>query len=128
MGINDLNTFVTIFIALTLHVIFLSNLILLLSVLLKTKTSYQSIIAPILFLFGLIGGAFWSTELLSESIAFITYISPIYWSLKVMNASILINQSVNSTLIMIGYLGATLLFSTLTLICFKYSQQKLRHP
>lgn len=128
MGINDLSTFLTILITLMLHVFFLSNLIILLSVILKSKTSYQSIIAPLLFLLGLIGGAFWSTELLSDSIAIITYLSPIYWSLKVMNASILINQTVSSGLILTVYLIIMLILSLITFTTFKIAQTKLRHP
>jgi len=128
MGIYDLTTFMTILITLALHVIFLANLILMLSNIVKSKTSYQSIIAPILFLLGLIGGAFWSTELLSKSIAFISYISPIYWSLKVMNGSILTHQSINTLQILSSYFGFTIILTIISLSIFKHSQHKIRHP
>ncbi|MBI9015242.1 MAG: ABC transporter permease [Clostridiales bacterium] len=128
MGIIDLTTFVTILITLSLHVVFLANLVLMLSIIVKNKTSYQSIIAPILFLLGLIGGAFWSTELLSKSIAFVSYVSPIYWSLKIMNASILTNQSINSLEILLSYFGFTIILTIISLSIFKQAQHKIRHP
>ncbi len=71
-------------IAILLHSIFISTLVLLIAYQ-TSKIRYQSITTPLLFILGVLGGAFWSIELLNENIRYICMISPIYWTLGIIN-------------------------------------------
>jgi len=64
-------------------------LIIILTSLLQSKTKYQGIIAPLLFILGMLGGAFWSTELLSNDIIKFIQITPIYQTLTWIKNSLL---------------------------------------
>lgn len=109
---------ITIFIALLLHLLMLSSIIVVLTNVIHKRTTYQSIIAPSLFILGLLGGAFWSLELLAESIKKISYISPFYWSLKIINESILnIYQNTFNPLIL-WYLSFTVILLSISYMIF----------
>jgi len=89
LGIRDIHAISTMVISLSLHIVFLSQLIIILTSLLQSKTKYQGIIAPLLFILGMLGGAFWSTELLSNDIIKFIQITPIYQTLTWIKNSLL---------------------------------------
>lgn len=111
--------------ALTCHVILISQLVLLLTALFKKKTTYQSLIAPLIFIMGLLGGAFWSTDVLSQSLLPIIRLSPIYWTLKWINYGMMPVTSQDQPLQYAGYIVFVLL---LTIGIYHYKQNKLRNP
>jgi len=89
LGIRDIHAISTMIISLSLHIIFLSQLIIILTSLFQSKTRYQGIIAPLLFILGMLGGAFWSTELLSNDVIKLIQLTPIYQTLTWIRNSLL---------------------------------------
>lgn len=118
-NIYDISIILVIMFALLLHLLLLSNIVITLSSLLKTKLRYQSTITPLLFLFGLTGGAFWNIEFLAENFRWISYLSPIYWSLKVMNGTILRGFTEETITILLIYLVCVLIFTALSAAIYK---------
>lgn len=104
--------------ALLAFVILLSLLIMLLTTFIKRKVVYQSMITPLLFVFGLIGGAFWSTELLAESFKKVAMISPIYWTLSAIHHSLLIMYQKSFT-ILLFYALSLVIFYGITYHCYR---------
>jgi len=73
----------------TMVYIFLINLTMLMTRMIDYKNRYQSFIAPLLFLLGLVGGAFWSIELIADNFLWASKLSPFYWSLKLLDQMLL---------------------------------------
>jgi ABC-type polysaccharide/polyol phosphate export permease len=126
LGLTNISTILTIATTLILHILFMSQLILVLTTVMKDKTKYQSIIAPIIFILGLLGGAFWSTELLSDSVIVIAKLSPIYWSLELIKNSML--QQVHSSSILLNYLIFVVMMLPITFIIYRFNISKLSNP
>ncbi len=126
LKIYNIVSILTLLIILLLHLLFLSNFVVLFTSLLKNKVKYQSIIAPILFLLGLLGGAFWSVEFLSKDIRWVSYLSPIYWSLKVMNGTILGQQGLNVPTIILLYSLFIILLTAISTILYNLFIRQLR--
>lgn len=111
--------------ALFLYGLFLTTLITFLSNIIKSKRIYQSILAPLLFIIGLLGGAFWSTEFLSEDLQFITQLSPIHYPLRVISRSIL-NSEIYSFLDgYLGYIGFIVILNATALMLFTLKNKRL---
>jgi ABC-type polysaccharide/polyol phosphate export permease len=64
------------------HGFFISVLITTIKRLSRDKTMYQNIIIPLIFILGLLGGAFWDLSFISGDIKWITAVSPLTWTLK----------------------------------------------
>ncbi len=126
LGLTNISTILTIATTLILHILFMSQLILVLTTVMKDKTKYQSIIAPIIFILGLLGGAFWSTELLSDSVIVIAKLSPIYWSLELIKNSML--QQVHSSSILLNYLFFVVMMLPITFSIYRFNISKLSNP
>jgi len=111
--------------ALILHIIFLSHLVIVISSFTRDKRKYQSIIAPLIFFLGLLGGAFWTTELLSESVLFIARLSPIYWTLNIIKDSMLqYNQDTN---VLLNYFLVILSISPIILGIYSRQYKANKH-
>lgn len=126
LGIYNPKSILLILFTLVLHVLFLANFVVLFTSILKSKLKYQSIIAPLVFLFGLLGGAFWSVEFLSKNISWISYFSPIYWSLKIMNGTILNVAIPGLSGIILGYIAFLLLLTSFSILIYKIYIKQLR--
>jgi len=108
-----------------LHIIFLSHLVIVISSFTRDKRKYQSIIAPLIFFLGLLGGAFWTTELLSESVLFIARLSPIYWTLNIIKDSMLqYNQDTN---VLLNYFLVILSISPIILGIYSRQYKANKH-
>lgn len=103
LGLLSLRAVLIMGVVFILHIVFLTNLITILTVFIKDKTKYQSLIAPLIFFLGLIGGAFWSIEFLSGSFQWLSYFSPFYWSLRMLNGVMLNNSDLPYLAIILGY-------------------------
>ncbi|MBN2796051.1 MAG: ABC transporter permease [Clostridia bacterium] len=112
-------------ITLLLHGGFIVNMVLLLTLLIKNKTKYQSLIAPSVFFLGLIGGAFWSTEFLSSNLKWISYGSPFYWSLKMLNG-VFLNTPIPYLKIIFGYASVNVVLSLATISLYQFYYYRLR--
>ncbi|MCH4889433.1 ABC transporter permease [Acidaminobacter sp. JC074] len=124
LKIKDINAVMTIIISLSLHTVFLSQLVILLTCILQSKSRYQGIIAPILFVLGMLGGAFWSTELLSKDIIKVVSLSPIYHTLTWIKNSFL-HISEPNYLYYIYFIIAMIIVSYTV---YYLKLRKLRHP
>jgi ABC-2 type transport system permease protein len=111
----------------SLHGLFLINLTLLFTRMMKHKHKYQSLLAPLIFLLGLVGGAFWSVELLSESFQWVSNLSPFYWSLNLLDQMVL-NVMDNSYIqSILTYLLFNVLFLCLNLFFYHvYFKKQIR--
>lgn len=125
LKITQLEVIITMMYAMTLHVVFLSQLVLLLTSLIQDKSKYQSVIAPLLFLLGLLGGAFWSTEVLSDDIIQLVQISPIYWTLQWIGDSLIHLESKGHHLQYILYI---IVFTLSSIGVYQYRINKLQNP
>lgn len=125
LRITNLNVVITLLYAMSLHVILLSQLVLLLTSLIQDKSKYQSIIAPLLFILGLVGGAFWSTEVLSKDIIQIVQLSPIYWTLQWISDSLVHLKSSGHYLQYFAYIFILLIGS---IGVYQYRINKLQNP
>lgn len=84
----------------------------------KSKASYQNICAPLTLGMGLIGGAFWSIELLPDAMKVISLFSPIYWLLEAISNIIIFNNNFLDILPMVLPFVIIIIFS-LSIVKFK---------
>ena len=101
-----------------LHSLFLINLTLIFTRLINQKHKYQSLLAPLIFLLGLVGGAFWSVELLSDTFQWASNLSPFYWSLNLLDQMILNVMNQRYLVIMLYYLIFNFVFLSLNLVFY----------
>lgn len=127
IGLNFYGFKQIILMAITLVLLsgFSVNMILMLTLNLRNKTKYQSFITPFVFFLGLIGGAFWSTEFLSSSFKWVSYGSPFYWSLKLLNGVVL-NQETHYIKIISVFLLFNIVLSIITLSSYKLHYYRIR--
>lgn len=101
-----------------LHSFFLINLTLIFTRLINQKHTYQSLLAPFIFLLGLLGGAFWSVELLSDTFQWASNLSPFYWSLNLLDQMILNVMDEGYLSIILYYLIFNLAFLSINLVFY----------
>lgn len=126
LGMFEIKAMLIVAVTLLLHLLFLANLILVLTAFVTDKTKYQSFIAPFIFFLGLIGGAFWSIDFLGKSIQWVSYISPFYWSLKLLNGTILNKNSTQYLPILVGYAIFVLCIMMISTIVYHLYIRRLR--
>jgi ABC-2 type transport system permease protein len=89
LKIYDFTDILVILLTLLMQLAIISNVIVIATAFVKNKMKYQSVIAPLVFVLGLIGGAFWSLEYLSDTLKWFSYLSPFYWGLNLLNGVII---------------------------------------
>lgn len=114
----DLNQILLLLLTYGLHSFFLINLTLIFTRLINQKHKYQSLLAPLIFLLGLVGGAFWSVELLSDTFQWASNLSPFYWSLNLLDQMILNVMNESYLNIILYYLIFNLAFLSLNLVFY----------
>ena len=105
-----------------MHYLLLINITMLLTRAITSKNRYQSLAAPLIFILGLTGGAFWSVELLSDSFLWASNISPFYWSLKLLDGMMLTGKDAQLSKILLAYLSFNGIF-----LCINISFYRLHY-
>lgn len=111
LKVHTLAQIISIGMALCLYGAFLASLANFLSQSLNSVRIYQSILAPLLFVIGLFGGAFWSLEFLNDTLKSYTQLSPIAYPLKAINISLLNSGKYSFLEGSLGYIIFILLFN-----------------
>lgn len=118
--VGHLHQVLVIFLTYLMHYVFLINLTMVMTRCIDRKNRYQSFLAPLIFLLGLVGGAFWSIELLSDSFIWVSNLSPFYWSLKLLDGMMLSKTQPQVATWLLGYLTFNGLLTLVNYMYFQY--------
>lgn len=102
-----------------MHYLLLINITMFLTRAIAYKNRYQSLVAPLIFILGLTGGAFWSVELLSDSFLWASNISPFYWSLKLLDGMMLTANKAQVSKILLAYLAFNGIFLSFNILFYR---------